>query len=216
MYPEIEKIENLLGTPFLQTILDSSSSCIILAEAQTGKILFINEAVRKFRGETDVRLAGIVLEEYVLSWKDYFPNGILMKNEEMPLARAILNDEVIDNEEVIVELDNGERRWALASAAPIKDANGKTLAGIVSWVDITDYKENQRLLEEAQSEIRTLRGILPLCSFCKKIRDDKGYWEQVDIYIHKHTSADISHSICPGCCKEHYPEFFKELNEKNE
>jgi hypothetical protein len=54
-------------------------------------------------------------------------------------------------------------------------------------------------------EIKILRGILPLCSFCKKIRDDKGYWEQVDIYIHKHSQADISHSICPECMKEHYP-----------
>ncbi len=61
-------------------------------------------------------------------------------------------------------------------------------------------------LQEALKEIKTLRGILPLCSFCKKIRDDKGYWEQVDVYIHKHSQADISHSICPECAKEHYPD----------
>ncbi len=47
-------------------------------------------------------------------------------------------------------------------------------------------------LQEALKEIKTLRGILPLCSHCKKIRDDKGYWEQVDVYIHKHSQADIS------------------------
>ena len=59
--------------------------------------------------------------------------------------------------------------------------------------------------KKAVEEVNTLRGILPLCSFCKKIRDDKGYWEQVDIYIHKHSKADISHSICPDCVKKHYP-----------
>jgi len=59
---------------------------------------------------------------------------------------------------------------------------------------------------KAAEEIKVLRGILPLCSFCKKIRDDKGYWEQVDIYIHKHSQADISHSICPECVKKHYPD----------
>jgi hypothetical protein len=48
--------------------------------------------------------------------------------------------------------------------------------------------------------------MLPLCSFCKKIRDDKGYWEQVDVYIHKYLQADISHGICPECAKEHYPD----------
>ncbi|MEE8554009.1 MAG: response regulator, partial [Desulfobacterales bacterium] len=61
-------------------------------------------------------------------------------------------------------------------------------------------------LQKALDEIKTLRGILPLCSFCKKIRDDKGYWEQVDVYIHKHSQADISHSICPECAREHYPD----------
>ena len=58
--------------------------------------------------------------------------------------------------------------------------------------------------KKAIEEIKTLRGILPLCSFCKKIRDDDGYWEQVDIYIHKHLPADISHSVCPDCMKKHY------------
>jgi hypothetical protein len=53
---------------------------------------------------------------------------------------------------------------------------------------------------------KTLRDMLPLCSFCKKIRDDKGYWEQVDVYIYKYLQADISHGICPECAKEHYPD----------
>lgn len=60
-------------------------------------------------------------------------------------------------------------------------------------------------LQQALDEVKTLRGILPICSFCKKVRDDKGYWEQVDVYINKHSQADISHSICPDCTKKHYP-----------
>ncbi len=59
-------------------------------------------------------------------------------------------------------------------------------------------------LTKALKEIKTLRGILPICSFCKKIRDDEGYWEQVDVYIQKHLQADISHGVCPKCAKEHY------------
>ena len=61
--------------------------------------------------------------------------------------------------------------------------------------------------KRAEEEIKRLRGILPLCSFCKKVRDDKGYWEQVDVYISKYSEADISHSICPECVKIHYPEY---------
>ena len=65
-------------------------------------------------------------------------------------------------------------------------------------------------VQKAQEEIITLSGILPFCSFCKRIRNDKGYWEQVDVYIRKHSKADISHSICPECAKRYYPEFDNE------
>lgn len=62
-------------------------------------------------------------------------------------------------------------------------------------------------LKEALKEIKHLRGILPICSICNRIRDDQGDWEQVDVYIQKHSQADISHSICPICSKELYPNF---------
>lgn len=62
-------------------------------------------------------------------------------------------------------------------------------------------------LQRSLEEIKSLRGILPICSFCKKVRDDQGYWEQVDVYIHKYSEADISHGICPECMKKHYPDF---------
>ena len=67
-------------------------------------------------------------------------------------------------------------------------------------------------LKHALDEVKTLRGILPLCSYCMKVRDDKGYWEQVDVYIHKHSQADISHSICPDCMRKHFPKVFKNLD----
>jgi len=59
-------------------------------------------------------------------------------------------------------------------------------------------------LTEALDEIKTLRGILPICSQCKKIRDDKGYWTQIEAYIVDHSEADFSHSICPGCAENLY------------
>jgi hypothetical protein len=72
-------------------------------------------------------------------------------------------------------------------------------------------------LTQALSEIATLKGILPLCSFCKKIRDNKGCWEHVDVYIQKHSEADISHSMCPECMKKNYPEEYSSIySEKND
>ena len=61
-------------------------------------------------------------------------------------------------------------------------------------------------LSEASKEIKVLKGILPICSFCKKIRDDKGYWNQIESYIRDHSEAEFSHSICRECAKEHFPD----------
>lgn len=59
--------------------------------------------------------------------------------------------------------------------------------------------------KKAENEIQTLRDILPICSFCKRVRDDKGFWEQVETYFSKRSETDFSHSVCPECMKEHYP-----------
>ena len=68
-------------------------------------------------------------------------------------------------------------------------------------------------LQKALNEVRTLRGIIPMCSSCNKIRDDQGYWNQVEAYVRDHTEAEFSHSICPECMKELYPEFVREKTE---
>jgi HAMP domain-containing protein len=73
-----------------------------------------------------------------------------------------------------------------------------------------NLRQNIVELEKAFDEIKTLRGIIPICSSCKKIRDDKGYWNQIETYIRKHSDADFSHSICPACAKKLYPDFYPE------
>ncbi len=60
-------------------------------------------------------------------------------------------------------------------------------------------------LKKALSEIKTLSGLLPICAYCKKIRNDDGYWEQIEGYIKKRSLADFSHGICPECMKKYYP-----------
>ncbi|NVN93187.1 MAG: response regulator transcription factor [Desulfuromonadales bacterium] len=62
-------------------------------------------------------------------------------------------------------------------------------------------------LRRALDQIKTLRGILPICMNCKMIRDDQGYWSEVEVYVRDHTEADFSHGLCPKCMKKLYPEF---------
>lgn len=70
-------------------------------------------------------------------------------------------------------------------------------------------EEREKLVVELQNaiaKVKILSGMLPICAWCKNIRDDKGYWSQIETYIRHHSEADFSHSICPDCAKKHYPE----------
>lgn len=68
-----------------------------------------------------------------------------------------------------------------------------------------ELEEKNRELERALSEIKTLRGLVPICMGCKKIRNDQGYWEQLEVYISQHTEAEFSHGLCPDCRERLYP-----------
>ena len=67
-----------------------------------------------------------------------------------------------------------------------------------------------------QKKVDDLRDIVPICSFCNQIRDDKGYWNKVEAYIAQHTDAQLSHSICPSCMEKHYPEEYEKIKKKRE
>ncbi len=77
------------------------------------------------------------------------------------------------------------------------------------FAQLTELEKANRELQKALSEIKELSGLLPICSSCKKIRNDNGYWEQIEGYIRDHSKAEFSHSICPDCAKKLYPEFYK-------
>ena len=73
--------------------------------------------------------------------------------------------------------------------------------------DLMALRQSNAKLERALEEIKTLQGILPMCSYCKDIRNDEGFWECVETYLSKHSDALLSHTLCPKCLKKHYPEF---------
>ncbi len=74
--------------------------------------------------------------------------------------------------------------------------------------------ERTKKLQQALEEVNALSGLLPICSFCKRIRDDKGYWNQLEAYISKHSEAEFSHSICDECMKKHYPDYYFDDDDK--
>ena len=103
--------------------------------------------------------------------------------------------------------------WVNENTRTVRDKEGHVLFYEGSFQDITERKqieeEREKMigdLKEALSKVKTLSGFIPICASCKKIRDDKGYWEQVEVYIRDHSEAEFSHGICPECMKKLYPD----------
>jgi len=108
---------------------------------------------------------------------------------------------------------DGTKRFVESSVSLIRDSKGERIGfrGIVR--DITERKrveaEREKLIRELQdalAQIKKLSGLLPICASCKKIRDDQGYWNQIEAYIRDHSEAKFSHGICPECMKKLYPD----------
>jgi PAS domain S-box-containing protein len=97
---------------------------------------------------------------------------------------------------------DGRTVWIRAEATPRRLENGDILWDGVA-LDVTARKE-------AEAELETLWGIIPICASCKKIRDGDGYWEQVEAYVQKRSPAQFSHSICPECTRRLYPELYED------
>jgi len=100
--------------------------------------------------------------------------------------------------------------------SPIKDVAGKVIGVSSIAYNITERKrleeERKKMIEqlnETLSRVKTLSGLLPICASCKKVRDDHGYWQKLEIFVHEHSEAEFSHSICPECMEALYPGFVK-------
>lgn len=107
--------------------------------------------------------------------------------------------------EIITGLDTGANDY-LAKPFDTGELRARIEVGC-RMVEMQDaLAEKIAELQRAMAEIKTLRGIVPICASCKKIRDDHGYWKQVEVYVREHTEAEFSHGICPGCMKKLYPE----------
>jgi hypothetical protein len=143
------------------------------------------------------------------------------------MALALRETQAFNEKEIVVERPDGTRLTALAHANPICDESGRIIGAVNILVDLTarrqaeedirllNSKLEQRIeertfqlqetvgaLQTAFDEIKTLRGMIPICAWCKKIRDDDGIWQRLESYLRSHTEAKFSHAICPACLSQ--------------
>ncbi len=160
---------------------------------------------------------------------DMNPFALQYFNMARPPAGSSFSDVFTDWNELnaflradnIAELEiryvRGERTdWFLVSRTPIVGTHSSASGTLIICRDITERKERDHErehliaeLQEALASVKTLGGLLPICANCKKIRDDEGYWSQVEQYIAKHTDAKFTHGICPDCGKKALDEYYR-------
>lgn len=115
----------------------------------------------------------------------------------------------------------GRLIWVRSIGEAVRDAEGRIIRLQGAFQDITKRKqveaEREKLIKELQdalTEVKTLWGILPICMYCKMIRDDEGAWTQLERYIRDHTDAEFSHGMCEPCAKKMFPELSENLAER--
>jgi PAS domain S-box-containing protein len=190
---------------FNEGIVQSINEGIVVEDAE-GHLTFVNPSLAALLGYSSTELLG-------KHWTTIVPL------DQRPIVRAAnerRSKGKTDRYEIELVDKNGRRIPVLASGSPRFHADH--FEGTLSvFTDITERKRAEEAreqliteLQQALAQVKTLSGLLPICANCKKIRDDHGYWHQVEEYVRDHTEADFSHGLCPDCAQKLYPELFDE------
>lgn len=197
---------------YLDNLLNYANAPIIVWDPEF-RITRFNRAFEHLTGKKANEVVGAKLD-------------VLFPAERRDGAMSYLNQTIEGERWEAVEIpilqNTGAIRTVLWNSATLYAADKTTVvATIAQGQDITERKlaeeEREKLivdLKRALSKVKTLSGLLPICAACKKIRDDKGYWKQIESYIHEHSEAEFSHGICPECAVKLYPTYVKKVEDK--
>ena len=191
-----------------------------------GKVIAWNRAIEKMTGINKTNMLHKGDYEYAVPFfgeRKPILIDIILKSEAEPInARYDFfhrqGDIAYSEFQAPLALE-GRGAYLFATASILRDSNGQVAGAIESIRDITERKrgedEREKLiadLQEALANVKTLSGLLPICSYCKKIRNDEGYWQQLEAYIHQRSEAQFSHGVCPDCYKRVVAEMDEELS----
>lgn len=184
-------------------LIDIMGDGIVVIDAE-GRVVDLNPAMETIIGDMAEEIIGQPADQIFSSWRE-------------------VRDSLKGEKEKRNELGIGEgedKRFYDLYISIVKSPHSEYAGRIIVFRDITRRRrmeiEREGLISELQEtldEVKTLSGLLPICASCKKIRDDKGYWHNVETYINEHSDATFTHGICPECMKKLYPEYNVEEDE---
>lgn len=188
-----KKIEEMLTKErnFISAILETTGALVVLLDLN-GRFVRINKSFEGLTGYTIMDLVGKPIWDKLLVPDD-------SKEFKEVFNRIIAGDYPLEYQGKMVT-GYGNQRTVVWSMTALTGLGKKIEYIVASGIDITE-------LQDALSEVKTLSGLIPICANCKKIRDDRGYWNRLEDYIKKHSEANFSHGICPDCLKELYPDY---------
>ncbi|MDF1590624.1 MAG: PAS domain S-box protein [Desulfobacterales bacterium] len=195
-----------------KALLESEEKYKILAESsQTGIYIHQDDKII-YANNRFAELHGYGVEELLnMNYFDLLDPHDRERAQEIKVQRLSGGDAPQRYEVKRIRKD-GKTLWCETVAVRIEYQGKPAIMGNI--VDISERKlaEEQRdgfvlKLQEALSEVKTLGELLPICSHCKNIRDDKGYWNRIEAFIQERSGTEFSHSICPECAKKYYPDF---------
>lgn len=193
---------------YYESIFESIGNSIIIVDEES-KIITMNKKTEEYFGYKKEELSGQKIEKLIPS--RYRKKHLQLRTE---YAKSPQNRPMGMGRELLAMKKDGSEVYVEVGLNPISTSRGKLV--IATLIDISRRRkleeERDELfldLKDALDNVKTLTGMLPICMNCKKVRDDKGYWEKVDSYIIKHSDATITHGLCPDCAEKLYPDFYK-------
>jgi PAS domain-containing protein len=166
-----------------------------------GTVREFNAAAERILGVTPDRLFG--LGATAPPWRLIGSDGASLDHVSRPDVVTLRTGQPCLR--VVVGLEQGPKMlWLEVNSQPLVRRKTNTAYGaVVSFTDITDRRrretEREQELQEALAGLKVLRGLLPICASCKKIRSEDGSWHQMEAYISTHSEADFTHGLCPSC-----------------
>jgi PAS domain S-box-containing protein len=188
-------------TAVMSIVLDESTDPIFNI-LEDGTYRYVNNAFSEPFGMTPAEVIGRRIDD--IFSRDEAEKRMLVVRQAFAAGETVVFD-------VRVPTAAGDLFY-ITSVKPVKDERGAVVSVVCISKNITERKraeqEREKLigdLTEALTRIRTLSGLLPICARCKKIRDDQGYWQQIESYIREHSEADFTHGLCPSCADQLFP-----------
>lgn len=188
---------------------DAMSDSLALIDAEY-RLTRVNKAMARLVGVHPRDLVGRKCFEVVHNLKEPWPD--CPHRRTLELGESVSAEVVDPNVGIPLHI----------TCSPLRDSDGRVVGSIHIARDISREKmmaeARENLIEElrsAISQVKTLTGLLPICASCKKIRNDEGYWQQLECYISERSDAAFTHGICPDCASELYKEFEKVVRDKS-